>query len=76
MFKCSLEEFKQMTATVCKLIDENAYQDVVENAWKCLSLHYLNFEGSEADELLVLSYFKFAGRRFTEYSSAYQYNRF
>lgn len=64
-FKCSLEEFKQMTATFCKLVESNANEDEIEGAWKCLSLHYLNFEGSDLDFQFVLSYFKFAGKKYT-----------
>ena len=64
-FKCSLEEFNQMTATFCKLVDSNADEDQIDGAWKCLSLHYLNFEGSDLDCQFVLSYFKYAGKKYS-----------
>ena len=72
-FKCSLEEFKQMTAEFCKLVEQNAYADSVDNAWKCLSLHYLSFEGSDLDVQLALSYFKYAGKRYSEYISEFSF---
>jgi len=67
--KCTLEEFKQMTATFTKALEEQTWDDyAIDGGWKCLTLHYLNFQGSPSDEALVLSYYQYAMRKYIPYN--------
>jgi len=66
--KCTLEEFKQMTATFLKELERPGYDDyAIDAGLKCLTLYYLNFQGSPSDEALVLSYYNHALRKYIPY---------
>lgn len=68
LFKVPLEEFKKMVAELSKAIDRRDEIPAIEEAWKCVSLHYLNFEGPELDVLLAQSYFEWISRKYVDWS--------
>ena len=70
-FECSLEEFKQLSLSVCRLIDRSAFTPEVEKAWKLLSLYFVNFKGTKSEKTAILNYFMYVGALFSEYSSVY-----
>jgi hypothetical protein len=67
MFHCSLEAFKHMVADCYRAIEKREPEEVIDAAWKCVSLHFLHFEGSQLEKLFVLSYFDWLSKRMVEW---------
>ena len=66
--KCTIEEFKTMVATCTKAILMGEDDNVIEASFKCVGLHYLNFEGSDLDVLVAQSYFRYASNKYLDYT--------
>lgn len=67
--ECNLEGFKKLVGEFCKAAP-TAEIDSLDNGFKCIGLAYLNIEPApkpnSADQVIAVSYFEYAGRRFHE----------
>lgn len=59
-FQSDLETFKRLVAKFLGHCVDGVRGEALDAAFKCVTLHYLNLQGSDADRFIAIGYMDFA----------------
>jgi hypothetical protein len=63
-FSCDIEEFRKVVAKFIGYMDDGVNGESLNLAFRCVLLHYLNFNGNDSDIILASGLLEYAIGKF------------